>query len=201
MSDTPLATVSDAASFGYSLDPITGPGFLNRASARIRAYTGQTISRVVNDTVDLPIVRGVITLPQRPADKPTAVVIGGLNFLENTAWQWDSVGQRLVCVVTYVNSVNWSLWDRYNQNATITYSHGYAVIPDKILEIVCAVAHRLATSTDGRETGRAQESVGGVSVTYATEAVDNSATLNAGEKAILDEVIGRRNKWSVPLWP
>lgn len=201
MSDTPLATVADAASFGYVLDPTSGPQFISRASARIRGYTGQTISRVIDDVVDLTVVRGTIWLPQRPADKPTSVVIGGNVFLENSTWHWDPVNTRLVDVTTRFSSANWAMWDRYNEYATITYSHGFTVIPDEVLEVVCAVAYRLANSTDGRETGRAQESVGGVSVTFATEATVSAASLLPGEKATLDRVLGRRKAWSVPLWP
>jgi len=196
-----LATVEEAATFGYVLDPVTGPGFLNRASSRIRAYTGQTISRVTNDVARVPIRNLVALLPQLPADKPTLVQFDGVTFLENTAWYWDPIQYRICGINPYITSANFSgWWWRHNDKyADVTYSHGYSVVPDTIKEVVCAIAYRMANTPGAAEGGTRQESVGGVSITYASEALSAGASLTASEKAAIDRVVPRRTALSLPM--
>ena len=196
-----LATLVDALSFGYALDPATWPGFLNRASARVRSYTGQTISRVVNDVQDIPVRNLIAQLPQLPADKPTVVTFDGVVFLENTAWYWDPIQQRLCGVNPYLNSANFSGWwwrdnDKY---VTVTYSHGYATVPEGIKEVVCAIANRMAQTPASAEGGTRQEGAGGVNITYASETLSSGANLTASEKAAIDKVVPRRRQASIPM--
>lgn len=193
-----LATVEEALAFGYVLDPILGPGFLNRASERVRAYTGQTISRVVNDVVNIPVRNYVALLPQLPADKPTVVKFDGLVFVENSAWYWDPIEYRLCGVNPFLNSANFTGWwwrnvDRYIE---VTYSHGYTDVPDTIKEIVCSIAFRMSKTPDAAEGGTRQEGAGGVNITYATETLSSGANLTASEKAALDKVVKRRTRLS-----
>jgi hypothetical protein len=196
-----LATVADALSFGYVLDPILGPGFLNRASERVRGYTGQTISRVIDDVADIPVRNLIAYLPQLPADKPTVVRFDGVTFLENSAWYWDPIQDRICGINPYITSANFTGWWWRNQDKYIevTYSHGYTDVPDTIKEIVCAIANRMANTPDAAEGGTRQESVGGVSTTYASESLSSGANLTASEKAALDKVIPRRRQFSIPL--
>jgi hypothetical protein len=196
-----LATVEDALAFGYALDPTLGPGLLNRASARVRQYTGQTISRVVNDVQDIPVRNLVALMPQLPADKPTVVQFDGVTFLENSAWYWDPIQSRLCGVNPYLNSANFSGWwwrdnDKY---VTVTYSHGYEVVPDTIKEIVCSIANRMAKTPDAAEGGTRQEGAGGVNITYASETLSSGANLTASEKAALDKVVPRRRQLSIGM--
>lgn len=196
-----LATVAEALAFGYVLDAGTGPGFLNRASSRIRAYTGQTISRVVGDTALVPVRNLIAYLPQLPADKPTVVKFDGVTFLENSAWYWDPIQQRLCGINPYITSGNFSgwWWRQNDKYVDVTYSHGYATVPDTIKEVVCAIAYRMANTPGAAEGGTRQESVGGVSITYASEALSAGASLTASEKAAIDRVVPRRRQVSQPM--
>lgn len=193
-----LATVDDAASFGYILDPVTGPGYLNRASERVRTYTGQTISRVVNDTAQVPVRDFEAYMPQLPADKPTVVQFDGVTFLENSAWYWDPIQYRLCGVNPYITSANFTgwWWRQNNRYVDVTYSHGFTTVPDTIKEIVCAIAFRMSNTPGAAEGGTRQESVGGVAITYASEALSAGASLTASEKASLDLVVPRRRRFS-----
>ena len=196
-----LATVEDALAFGYVLDPVTGPGLLNRASERVRAYTGQYISRVTNDVKQIPVRNLIAFMPQLPADKPTVVQFEGVTFLENSSWYWDPIQWRICGINPYITSANFTGWwwrdnDKY---VTVTYSHGYTVVPDSIKEIVCAIASRMASTPPAAEGGTRQESVGGVSITYASESLSSGANLTASEKAALDKVVPRRRTGSMPL--
>lgn len=196
-----LATVDDAASFGYILDPATGPGFLNRASERVRAYTGQTISRVINDTAQVPVRNFEAYMPQLPADKPTVVQFDGVTFLENSSWYWDPIQYRLCGINPYITSANFTgwWWRQNNRYVDVTYSHGYVTVPDTIKEIVCAIAYRFSKTPGAAEGGTRQESAGGVAITYASETLSSSAALTASEKASLDQVIPRRRQMSIAM--
>lgn len=196
-----LATVEDAAEFGYILDPVLGPGYLNRASERVRNYTGQTISRVIDDAQDIPVRNLVAFMPQLPADKPTVVKFDGVTFLENSAWYWDPIEMRLCGINPYITSANFSGWwwrhnDRY---VTVTYSHGYATVPDRIKEIVSSIAFRMANTPSAAEGGTRQEGAGGVNITYASEALSSGANLTASEKAALDQAVKRRTTMSMAM--
>jgi hypothetical protein len=197
-----LATVEDAASFGYLLDPVTGPGFLNRASERIRAYSGQDISRVVADVVNVPVRNNQALLPQLPADKPTLVQIDGVTFLENTAWYWDPIQWRVMGIDPFIPSANFTGWWRETDGEryiTVTYSHGFVTVPDTIKEIVCAVAFRMAQTPGAAEGGTRQEATAAVTITYASETLAAGASLTASEKGSLDLVIPRRRRISSPM--
>jgi len=196
-----LATVADAATFGYILDPTLGPGFLNRASERVRSYTGQTISRVIDDVKNVPVRNLVAFMPQLPADKPTVVKFDGVTFLENTAWYWDPIQYRLCGINPYITSGNFSgwWWRQNDKYVTVTYSHGYTTVPDSIKEIVCSIAFRMSKTPDAAEGGTRQEGAGGVNITYASETLSSGANLTSSEKAALDRVVPRRRTGSMPL--
>lgn len=196
-----LATVLDAATFGYVLDPVTGPGLLNRASERVRSYTGQTISRVTGDVQNVPVRNLVAFMPQLPADKPTVVKFDGVTFLENSSWYWDPIQQRICGINPYITTANFTgwWWRQNDKYVEVTYSHGYATVPDGIKEIVCAIANRMAQTPASAEGGTRQEGVGGVNITYASETLASGANLTASEKAALDRVVPRRTQMSVPM--
>lgn len=197
---TALATVADAATFGYVLDPTDGPKFLNRASARIRGYSGQQISRVTNDVVKLPVIRNTVYLPERPADKPTEVKFGTVVFLEDTAWHWNPIRYSIEAIDPWINTGNFTgWWKDCEQILTVTYSHGFTTLPEDLLEVVCAVAYRMASGTNGRERGVSSEGVLGVNISYAPESLESAATLLPSEKAIIDKILGKRQTASLPL--
>lgn len=197
-----LATMADAEAFGYTLPPApVGPGLLARASERVRGYTGQEISRVIDDVALIPVRNSIAFLPQLPADKPTVVKFDNVQFLENTAWYWDPIGSRICGINPYITSGNFSgwWWRQNDKYVEVTYSHGYAIVPDGIKEIVCSIANRMASTPAPAEGGTRQESAGGVSITYSSEALSSGANLTASEKLALDNVVPRRTMGTIPL--
>lgn len=195
-----LATPEDAAAFGYSLPAGTADALLARASARVRGYTRQHLSRVEDDVVTLPARYGRVRLPQRPADKPTRVEINGVVFAEGTNWQWDAVTQSIVNVSAALPIGNLPEgFAPLASNVTVTYSHGYVTLPDELREIVCAVASRLASGSGGMEQGIRSEQTGDVQITYASDALASASSLLPGEKAALDVYLGRLRTLSMEL--
>jgi hypothetical protein len=208
-----LATASDLTRFGY---PAIATTFLDRASVRVRAYTKQTLTRVVNDTVpNLRTVDGSVRLPQRPADKPTAVAVDNGLGLVTPIQAWGFNGRRVICP-HILSREHWHRWDWSSTTAgwpgpwlaaclcvattvTLTYSHGYTVIPDPVLDIVCSVAVRLAYTPMGMESGIRQESVGDYGVTYSVDSLDTASGLLPGEKASLDRILGRPRAGTIAL--
>lgn len=174
-----LADLDDAARLGYTLDPDRGPALLERASVRVRRYTKQTITRVTNDVVYLPVHASRVRLPQIPADKPTLVEIDtGIYQNLHTSWYWN-------LSTSTIQNLG-SLWE-----VRVTYSHGYTVVPDEIKDIVCAIAARLEASGGASQSGLQSESAGGVSVSYFPTASEGRSGLSSEEEGALDRIFGK----------
>lgn len=207
-----LATAADMTRFGY---PTVSAALLDRASVRVRAYSRQTLTRVLDDTVTgLRTVTGSVRLPQRPADKPTAVFVdNGLGYV-TPIQTWGFNGRRVICPHILPRQ-HWARWDWspstvwpgpwlaaclcVASTVNLTYSHGYTEIPDPILDVVCSVAARLANTPMGMESGIRQESVGDYAVTYSIDSLDTASGLLPGEKATLDRILGRPRAGTIAL--
>ena len=165
----PLVTAADMAAYGY---PPASDAVLARASARVRRYTGQQITRGTS-TVTLNGV-GPWLLPQRPVVAVTSAV--------------DADGQPVAFEVrgqhVYVDGC---------PPVTVTYEHGWDQLPDGLVEVVCQIANRLATQPDAVASGVRQESAGGEAITWSVEALEGSAGLTPAERKALDGFF--------PRWP
>ena len=145
-----LATTDDYTTWtGQAADDTVAAALL-RASSMLRAATGQTISRVTDDVYVTRGDRGIL-LPQVPADLPTLITGWGQSLTG-----WTMVGQRITGL--------------YGCGPyTITYSHGFATIPDEIIGIVCDAARRAISNPENiRQVGNVvfgAETIGGVSLT------------------------------------
>lgn len=162
----PLATGSDLAAFlQRDIDQATAVLALRLASGTVRRFTRQTLSLVVDDTiVRIPQHAAKLVLPQRPVVAVTAVTVLG-----EPSTDWVLEGDALVRECGWPNG------------ATITYTHGYADIPDDIQGIVLG----LAASTMTNPGGLRSQSIDDYSETYATE------TLGAGKLTDADKDILR----------
>jgi hypothetical protein len=173
-----LAGPVDAARFGYTLPSGQEEALLTRASTRIRRAAGQQISATTS-TVRLRVDGGVVTLPGSPVTAVTTVARlaadGGATI---TGWQWDGC-DRITCVAV-CGDVN------------VTYTHGFAIIPDELLELVCSIAVRLGASPSGggMEAGVRSEQIDDYSVTYASDALETASGLIPGEEAALRAFLG-----------
>lgn len=185
MTGTALATVDDAASYGYTLpaDP-QGSALLLRASARIRGAVTCPIEQTTS-TVRLE-ARGitggtVLELPAVPVTDVSSVQrVAEDGTLETVPhWHWHS-GQAV--------KVGWrGLFE-------VVFTHGYAVIPDALTELTCAVAARYADVPKGA-AGLRSKTVG--SVSWTVDGVTSAMDLTAGELAQLARIVPVRRAWSV----
>jgi hypothetical protein len=168
-----FATTDDLATYlGRAVENTAqGDMALALATGIIRAETGQTLSLVEDDEVQL---RGSayakLALPERPVLAVTSVSGDSINTDE-----WSRQGANL------------TRWYGWPDVVTVTYSHGYAVIPDDVKAITLAVAARILTANDPSGPSIAREQIGSYSVEYArsSDTSAESAFLTDGERAHL----------------
>lgn len=147
MANPALATVQQLeARLGHTVDAARATALLEDASAVVRGYTGQHFSRVVGDVVTLPVTRGMLTLPQRPADKPTAIANIDGSAIPASAWWWGGIG------VVEFGSPSWIANGPTRtgspRTVTVTYSHGYTEIPGDVVAVVCQMVGRVIDGSD-----------------------------------------------------
>jgi hypothetical protein len=199
MSLPPLASGVDLATYMQQDIDLAGAELaLRGASASIRRWTRQTISFVENDTVVLRGGDRVLLLPQRPAvvdvDHPLTVV---------ELAEWGSPSQTLIEELGYSRLGNeltrghpeyggsWRgcVW---SPRVRVTYSHGYAEIPDDI----AGIALDLAAATMANPNRLRSETVGGEAVVYTVETF-GTGSLTSSHREILETY--RRSAYSVRL--
>ncbi|MGR7002808.1 hypothetical protein ACU686_40500 [Yinghuangia aomiensis] len=171
----PLATPLDAERLGYDLPEGKAEQLLARASNRLRRAAGQPITSATS-TVRLPVDRGEVVLPSPPVTAVTAVAVVACDQTTNpiTGWCWDG-GDRITGVCAAA--------------AQVTFTHGYPVVPEELVDLTCSVAERLGNTTAGMTAGVRSESIDDYSVTYAAEAVETASGLLPGELAALSEFV------------
>ena len=179
MPPLPLASPADAARLGYTLPEGREMEMLARASARLRRGAGRPISSTTS-TVRRRVEGGKVTLPGGPITAVSAIARlaedGGATL---TGWRWDGY-EHIHCIPLWCGDVN------------VTYVHGFATLPDELLELVCSVAVRLSATDDaaGMEAGIRSETIDDYSVTYAAEAVETASGLLPGEEDELAKFLG-----------
>lgn len=180
-----LATAADLeARLGRDLDAtetIRAEALLASASARVRAYTGQTFEE--STTTDRVRVRnGRVRLPQRPVTAVASVVDVEGTAVEFTWHAGDFVNVaalgplRRFDVEPYRNGVAW---------LDVTYTHGYATIPADVVEVVCSIVLR-ALGSDPSASAITQESVEGYSYSMGAAGAAGAVGMLNDEKAALD---------------
>ncbi|MBZ4319533.1 hypothetical protein [Streptomyces huiliensis] len=127
---------------------------LDTASAIVRAEARQSFTRR-HTTVALYPRAGWATLPQRPVITVDAVRAGSV--LDPVSG-WTLVRDR----IRLPRSVGGPV--------VVTYTHGYATVPPDVRAVVLTLAGRVLNNPADLR----QETVGGVSVTYASETIGAS---------------------------
>jgi hypothetical protein len=164
--------------FGYSAVADT---ILVRASARVRSYTGQTITSA-SSTVDF---RYPFLLPERPIIAITSVNVvaddGTLTALTANS-DYKTEGQHIITLssedgVPYKASL-----------LRVAYTHGFTTIPDDLAEVVCSIASRMASAPAGLRNGIQSESADGESITWGGDAYGGVTELTTAEKRVLDRI-------------
>lgn len=115
-----------------------------------------------------------ILLPQLPVNGVTAVTVNGTAV---TDFMLDGRGMLFRGTVG-PSGCTYSHWPSGRQNVAVTADTGYDAVPTSVKMVALAVASRLVVQGVAK-----QETVGGVSVTYAVNATD----LTAGETLILQK--------------
>lgn len=172
----PFATAAElAASMQTAVDQAAAELALASASAVIRNWTRQSITRVVDDVVKLRIIDyDELVLPQRPVESVSQVKVNSVVLVD-----WVPSGDRLL------RPGGW----RYLPGTTtypdpglvqVTYTHGWDEIPDDVR----AVCLDLASTTLTNPSGLRSVSIDDYSRTFAAETL-GSGTLSAAHKAIL----------------
>lgn len=154
-----LCTVAEAAELGYT---VSAPD-LARASARMRGYSGQTIT---DSSSTISARAGAIVLPQQPARAVTAITRG-----DETITDFELAGQIL--------NIGHC---RIGEPVTVTYTHGFLTVPDELKDLCASIAARLAALPTGAAAGVQSESGGNESVTYGFDAFRGVADLVTAEK-------------------
>ncbi len=163
----PLATVADLTARGLTVDPsetaIVGV-YLDVASTAVREAAGSPISQTTS-TITLEGEPGQwLTLPGLPISAVSSVKVDG-----ETVTDWRLRTERLW------RAAGWTGCDGPSE-VEVTYTHGLAVVPADIVDLVCRmVAAALASyrSEDGG-TGLAtgnitSERIGDYAVTYGND--------------------------------
>jgi hypothetical protein len=195
MSPTPLATQADLeAALQRTLDPAQAAMALRRASARVRKYCRQQFTLVENETVTLPGNGRILRLPQRPvvvdATHPLTVVeLFGIADQEYTAIEgrdFTRIGTELTRGEAWWAPTRLMGWPFmrpmgiWAQRVRVTYSHGWAEVPDDVVDIVLDLAQMNMTNPQGLRS----ESIDDYQRTFAAETI-GGALLTADHKEAL----------------
>jgi len=190
----PLATAADLAAAGATGTTAAIELALRRASARVRRYTGQDISFVANDTIEIPGGGRVLQVPQRPLvvddTYPLTVVevaeFGGTDFTAVEGRDFTRLGNELTRGYPWQASTRLMGWP-FNRpqgvwapKVRLTCSHGYTEIPDDIVDIVVDLATMNLSNPENLRTVEIDD----YSRTYAAETI-GGARLSRDHKADL----------------
>ena len=139
---------------------------LNEASAAIRNYTRQYIEKVEDEMITLDSSGGArLFLPEMPVLDVTVVIEDEETLVVDDDYK---LGQHGI-----LHRID-QKWASGIQNVTITYSHGYEVIPDDVVAVCTRAASRgyqaglRAADSDG-VMGVASKQLGDFSVSFASE--------------------------------
>lgn len=165
----PLATAADLEFFGYAGTP---EEILDRASARVRRHTRQQITP---GTSTLTLETCSVRLPQRPV---TSVVSVKEADDEDVTYKLKHGG---ILIVQTLRS----------GPVTVEWEHGLDPLPEELVELVCSIANRLATTPVAVAAGVTSEQAGGESLAWGSDAWRGTTGLTEAEKAALDKLFPR----------
>lgn len=174
-----------------SLDAGRAELALRRASGRVRKYTRQVITFVAGETIDVPAGGRVLRVPQRPlvvdGDNPLTVVeladFSGIQWVAIENRDYSRIGDELTRgypwqapsrLMGYPFTRQLGVWA---PKVRLTYSHGYAEVPDDIVDVVLDLASmNLANPENLRSVA-----IDDYNRTFASETI-GSAQLTKGHK-------------------
>jgi hypothetical protein len=181
----PLAKTTDLVErLGRDLteqETIRSQTLLLDASSAVRAAAGgQEISEATSDAFVFPR-RERIMLPQVPVTAVNSVknVIG-----TDITFSWYAGFTAYVGWDAYLNQFDVEpFYFPARVPLVVNYTHGYAVVPDEIVAVVCGIAAR-ALGQPPDTTGVIQESLGGYAYTLGSAAAAGGLGMLDSERAI-----------------
>lgn len=174
----PFATAAELAALTQtSLDGAAAELALTSASAAIRSWTRQAISRVVDDVATLRVIDcDELVLPQRPVVSVSEVKVNALVLTD-----WVLSGDRLL------RTGGW----HYLPGTTtypdpglvqVTYTHGWDEVPDEVR----SVCLDLASATLANPSMLRQETIDDYSRTFASESLGTGALSDTHRMLLTD---------------
>lgn len=160
-----FATVADLETFlrkdfAVGSETDQAQAALDTATAEMKAHMGQNIAQVTADQITLDANgAGVLFLPERPVTAVSAVTVDGTALTVANDVDWYSYG------ALYRDRDRGGTWGDERQSVVVTYTHGYATIPDDIKRVCVKRAARIlgspavgsatvAADSEGNPTGR-----------------------------------------------
>lgn len=185
----PLAGVLDLVErLGRDLtdaELIRSNAILRDASAAVRRAAGGQIISAATSTIRVPAYGGRLKLPQYPVNSITSVVN---TASQSVTYTWYA-GWTEIVVASSALLNSWEIepftYSTPQLPVTVTYAHGYAVVPDDIVGVVCSVALR-ALGQEADHGGVTQESLGAYSYTVGSAAAQGGFGLLDNERRIAE---------------
>jgi hypothetical protein len=148
-----FASVDDLATFlQRDLTELTDAAdlALELATAAIQAEAGQQLT-LASETITVAPVGAVVLLPELPVQAVTAVVVAGVT-LDPDDYSVSTLG-----ILRRTDGAAWT------DPVTVTYTHGFAAIPEDLRAVCVQAAARVLRNPGGVQA----ETIGQYSVTYA----------------------------------
>ena len=194
--------VSDLAEFlqiDISPSDLSAVQAITDATAVIKAYTNQEITKVIDD---LEVFDGgygdKLYLSQLPVISVKSVVVDGVSLVDGMDYKTN----RKKGIVYRLRGQR---WPDGVENIEVTYTHGYEDPPDVVRVVCMRMASRVyqagkRSAESNGVPGIASKTLGDFSVTYEREVggidpargVSAARTLLAGEKELLDSLRYKR---------
>ena len=175
---------------------------LAAATSLIQGYTDQLIAQVTDETVVLDgSGTDTMLLPELPVTDVSNVIVNSdtsfpmtlLNQTSESDAEYTFVGGNKGLLIRrqgrFVNygddqTAQFGCWPRRRQSVTVTYTHGYPVIPAE-LQLLCVTVASRAWAQDGAT----QETVG----TYIAQYAGQPGVLTADEMKMLGRYRARKS--------
>lgn len=168
---------------------------VSEATAAIRNYTRQYLELVENEAITLDSRGGArLFLPELPVVSVASVVEDDEMLDVDDDYK---LGQHGI-----LHRVGGARWATGIQIITVTYSHGYATLPDDIVAIATRAASRayqsgLRAAEDEAALGVQAKSLGDFSVQYGSEATSDGAMGASGARLLLMSEKDILNKYRI----
>lgn len=179
---TAFASSDELASMSNdeSLDSLRGVLLLEQASAVIQTYCRQTFDRVVDDEVELRGTwAGRLQLPERPVESVSAVAVDG-TAIDDYRRVRDVLFRGRQDAWNVRNKSSRGHWGGPESVVTVTYTHGWEIVPGAVKAVCLQVAARAAVNP----RAATQESIGDWSASWGSSG--GGFALTMAEQSILD---------------